>query len=36
MLGHAGWLALDAVVVDTGDGHVAAHVKEHFLDVKTP
>ena len=35
MLGHAGWLDLDAVVVDTGDGHVAAHVNEHFLDVHT-
>lgn len=35
VLRHAGWLDLDVVVVDTGDGRVAAHIDEHFLDVRT-
>jgi hypothetical protein len=35
VLEHAGWLELDAVVVDTGDGRVASHVEERFIDVRT-
>jgi hypothetical protein len=35
VLAHCGWLDLDAVVVDSGDGRVAAHVAERFLDVRT-
>ncbi len=35
VLKHAGWLDLDAVVVDNGDGSAAAHVEECFIDVRT-
>jgi GT2 family glycosyltransferase len=35
VLARAGWLELDAVVVDTGDGRVTRHVEANFLDVRT-
>jgi N-acetylglucosaminyl-diphospho-decaprenol L-rhamnosyltransferase len=34
-LAHSGWLDMDAVVVDTGEGRAAAEIEEHFLDVRT-
>jgi GT2 family glycosyltransferase len=32
---HAGWLDLEAVVIDDGDGSVSEHVEHRFLGVRT-
>lgn len=35
LLERVGWLDLEAVVVDTGDGEVSRRVEESFIDVRT-
>ncbi len=35
LLQRAGWLDLEAVVVDTGEGEVSRAVEENFIDVRT-
>ncbi len=35
LLEGAGWLDLEAIVVDTGNGQVSRYVEENFIDVRT-